>query len=262
MVEYGKSRAAPKNCGKKKCTKELHMRALTGKQKGKKMNFCGPGTNFDIRIARGDKPINWNDKCCKAHDAVYNKKDTTRKQIQKSDDDMLKCMKANPKKSLGSRVEDKIMAKVFKGKRKLETVGILDPAKLTDTELYKNEGKFAYQKQTLKKLVSKDTVKKVLKKGTEKVVKKVLTKHPKVAAAVKAVKLGRQGVEWYERQKEEDRKKDKELGRDLRTPVDGAKKIQEKRERDKPHLAKEPSNVQWEGYNSGGIDRKMNAQAI
>tara|TARA_Y100001963_G_scaffold113369_1_gene157017 strand:- start:31 stop:330 length:300 start_codon:yes stop_codon:yes gene_type:complete len=34
-------------------------------------NFCGPGTNLEERLARGDKPINELDACCMVHDIVY-----------------------------------------------------------------------------------------------------------------------------------------------------------------------------------------------
>lgn len=44
-------------------TREFH---LPGYQ------FCGPGTDYEGRVARGDTGINTLDKLCKSHDAVYN----------------------------------------------------------------------------------------------------------------------------------------------------------------------------------------------
>jgi len=34
-------------------------------------NFCGPGTEVEKRLARGDEPINELDACCLVHDLVY-----------------------------------------------------------------------------------------------------------------------------------------------------------------------------------------------
>jgi len=222
---YGKSMKTPEGCK----TKERHMIALTGKAKGKKMSYCGPGTCYDARKKRGDKPVNYNDACCMAHDAVYNRKDTTRKQIQKSDDDLRKCLAKNPNKSIGSRVEAKIMKTVFQGKRKLENLGVLDPAKLTDTKVYMKEKKGSWLKEKLKERVGKKVASDRKAQHKRKVVK----------ARVHANKL---------------------KGRvDTKTPITQADKVEAKRSIDQPHLAPEPKNVMFEGYSGNGINRKMNA---
>ena len=222
--DYGKSMKTPEGAKQK----ERHMIAMTGKAKGKKMNYCGPFTFYVARKKRGDKPVNWNDKCCMAHDAVYNRKDATRKEIQKSDDDMRKCMKRNPNKSIGSKVEDKIMATVFKGKRKLENIGVLDPAKLTDTKIYKDEKKGSWLKEKLKERIGKKVA------GD----RKAQHKRKVVKAKEHAAKLKGQI--------------------DNQEKITSAIKVEAKRSMDQPHLAKEPKNVSLEGYDGDGISRKMN----
>ena len=52
---------------------ELHLRTLLGL---KKYNYCGPGTDLEKRLARGDKGINRLDEVCKQHDSDYNNSDT------------------------------------------------------------------------------------------------------------------------------------------------------------------------------------------
>ena len=44
-------------------------------------NFCGPGTDLEIRLARGDKPINALDACCMVHDIVYSETNSIPKRI-------------------------------------------------------------------------------------------------------------------------------------------------------------------------------------
>lgn len=48
---------------------ELHMMT----KKGIGYNFCGPNTNLDARLARGDVGINKLDSLCKKHDIDYSK---------------------------------------------------------------------------------------------------------------------------------------------------------------------------------------------
>ena len=106
MHKYNKmapsnARPTPKGCK----TKERHARTLTGT----KFNWCGPGTCFDQRVARGDKGINRLDDCCKKHDAVYNRKDATRSEIQESDKQLMRCAKALKGKSLSEKAVSKVM---------------------------------------------------------------------------------------------------------------------------------------------------------
>ena len=121
----GESKPKPKGCK----SKELHARTLTGK----KFNFAGPGTCFTQRNKRGDKPITYADQCAKLHDHWYNKKDASRVQIKRADDDFVKCVKASPNYRLGDSVNKKIMTSVFAGKRKLEGFG-LNPLRGTDSK--------------------------------------------------------------------------------------------------------------------------------
>ena len=80
---------------------------------GKKFNFAGPGTCFSQRNKRGDKPITYADQCAKLHDHWYNKKDASRVQIKRADDDFVRCVKASPNYRLGDSVNKKLMTGVF-----------------------------------------------------------------------------------------------------------------------------------------------------
>ena len=92
----GQPKAKPKGCK----TKELHARTLSGK----KFNFAGPGTCYAGRKARGDKGITYSDACAKLHDHWYDKKQATREQIKRADDDFRRCVKAAPHKRMGDSV--------------------------------------------------------------------------------------------------------------------------------------------------------------
>ena len=46
----------------------MHLRTFP---KMKKYQFCGPGTNLEKRLTRGDEGINRLDKVCKQHDIDY-----------------------------------------------------------------------------------------------------------------------------------------------------------------------------------------------
>ena len=122
----GESKPKPKGATRT----EYHARTLTGK----KFNYAGAGTAFDKRQARGDKGITYSDHCAMLHDYWYNKKDTTRNQIKRADDDFRRCVKASPNYRLGDSLNKRVMTAVFKGKRALEKVG-LNPLKGTDSKL-------------------------------------------------------------------------------------------------------------------------------
>ena len=239
MVEYGNSRPTPKGCK----TKERHMIAMTGRAKGKKMSFCGPGTCLTERLNRGDKPVNYNDWCCLQHDKVYNRKDATRAEIQKSDDDLKKCLAKNPNKSIGSKVEANIMKAVFKGKRKLENVGILDPAKLTDTQLYKKEKKGTWLKDKVKGYVKG----KVAKDRVEQQERKANKYRKRVRQYEKAEKTERltEAGKWSQSVK-----------------ITSAAMAEAKRSKDVKHLAREPPNVSLEGHYSKGLDRRIGGNGV
>ena len=120
----GKSRAKPKGCK----SVEMHARTTKGK-----MNFAGPGTCFAQRRARGDKGITHTDWCGKLHDMWYDKKNATRTQIKRADDDFRRCVKAAPGESINKR----IMGAVFAGKRMLEKTAGLNPLRGTSSEVEK-----------------------------------------------------------------------------------------------------------------------------
>ena len=165
----------PKDCK----TTELHARTISGK----KFNYAGPGTCFSLRQKRGDKPLNYLDACAEKHDAVYNKKDATRAEIQASDDKIVRCIRDAPKFNIGDVANAKIIKAVFAGKRKLEDWKLLDPAKLTDSKDYqswmkKNYGVKAVGKEAIKKRLIKYAKKVILEKGKEY----FIDKNPKIAA--------------------------------------------------------------------------------
>ena len=75
-------------------------------------NFCGPGTNLEERLARGDKPINELDACCMVHDIVYSETNDSSKRVaadRKLRNCALKIM-ANPLSSASLRAEASIVS--------------------------------------------------------------------------------------------------------------------------------------------------------
>ena len=56
-------------------------------------NFCGPGTEVEKRLARGDTPINELDACCLVHDLVYHDTTDTKQRVA-SDRVLRKCADA------------------------------------------------------------------------------------------------------------------------------------------------------------------------
>ena len=122
----GQPKPTPKGCK----TREMHARTLTGK----KFNYAGPGTCFSQRRARGDKPITYSDGCAVLHDYQYNRKDATRDEIKRADDDFRRCVKAAPNKRFGDSINKFVMTNVFKGKRLLEKTAGLNPLRGTDSK--------------------------------------------------------------------------------------------------------------------------------
>jgi len=121
----GEAKPTPKGAKRK----ELHARTLTGKM----FNYAGPGTAYHLRMKRGDKGITYSDHCAKLHDTWYSRKDATREQIKRADDDFRRCVKAAPNKRFGDSLNKFIMTNVFKGKRMLEKGG-LNPLRGTDSK--------------------------------------------------------------------------------------------------------------------------------
>ena len=90
-------------------------------------NFCGPGTQFEARTIRGDQPVNELDACCQEHDRVYNDRQATGKEIQVSDTVLRQCIRYAKKQGLSERAAHLVMEEIFKGKRLMEDIGVLDP---------------------------------------------------------------------------------------------------------------------------------------
>ena len=141
----GQPKATPKGCK----TREMHARTLTGK----KFNYAGPGTCFSQRRARGDKPISYGDACAVLHDYQYNRKDATRDEIKRADDDFRRCVKAAPNKRFGDSMNKFVMTNVFKGKRLLEKKAGLNPLRGTDSK--EKKSKRTSLTDTMKKAVRK-----------------------------------------------------------------------------------------------------------
>ena len=88
-------------------------------------NFCGPGTHYETRIKRGDKPVNALDACCKIHDSVYNNARATNAQIKASDEMLMRCAKKHDLKS-GRKGYGLIVNEIFKRKGQLVDAGLVD----------------------------------------------------------------------------------------------------------------------------------------
>jgi hypothetical protein len=56
-------------------------------------NFCGPGTQVEARILRGDRGINALDEACRVHDVEYMKYADNNKELQKSDQRLVSAAK-------------------------------------------------------------------------------------------------------------------------------------------------------------------------
>ena len=75
-------------------------------------NFCGPGTNLEMRLSRGDKPINGLDACCMVHDIVYSETSSASKRVD-ADRKLRNCalaIIANPLASAKLRSEAAIVS--------------------------------------------------------------------------------------------------------------------------------------------------------
>ena len=97
-------------------------------------NYCGPGTHFTTRQARGDKGVNALDTCFMAHDRAYANTNPTVAGIRNADKRLMACAKR-----AGGNVSW-ALRKVFQGKFALEDKGYLDPARFA-THLKKVRGK-------------------------------------------------------------------------------------------------------------------------
>lgn len=84
-------------------------------------SYCGPGTNLDLRLKRGDLGINKLDSACKEHDIAYaNHKDNERRRIADNvlADKAWERFKA-PDSSLGERAAAWTVTNLMKAKAKI-----------------------------------------------------------------------------------------------------------------------------------------------
>lgn len=83
-------------------------------------NYCGPGTNLQKRLLRGDKGINKLDEACKNHDIAYNNTDT---ELRRKADLILVEMAKQRLKSKDAKTGEKIASWIVKKamKAKLNT---------------------------------------------------------------------------------------------------------------------------------------------
>ena len=103
-------------------------------------NYCGPGTHFAARQARGDKGVNQLDTCCIAHDRAYNDKNPTPASIRQADKKLQACAKRLSNDKKYNKSYPAVLRKVFQAKSFLEDAGYLDPATFA-THLKKVRGK-------------------------------------------------------------------------------------------------------------------------
>ena len=101
------------------------------------------------------------------HDYWYDKKDATREQIKRADDDFVRCVKASPNYRVGDNVNKKLMTSVFEGKRKLEGMG-LNPLRGTSSDGVekKSEAKHMKKRHVAKRVkrrqLASETIQKIL----------------------------------------------------------------------------------------------------
>ena len=169
----GASKPKPKGCK----TKELHARTITGK----KFNYAGPGTCFAQRRARGDKGISYTDWCGKLHDMWYDKKNASRDQIKRADDDFRRCVKVAP----GERINKRVMNAVFVGKRMLEKGAGLNPLRGTSAEVEKKSKPKVKEDDMRRKGNGKATAKKAVVKVLKEVFRTAVPRKDRAYANIK-----------------------------------------------------------------------------
>lgn len=141
-------------------------------------SFCGPGTNLDIRLKRGDPGLNILDRACKVHDIDYAlAKDAG--DVRRADQALLKNIK---KAKWG--VNRGLIRAIFKRKMRRENRGKLSPGKYA----YDNPNKTQMDPETLSKhrdeaqaALSGGGVMEVIgesARGIEKIMKKARKKDP------------------------------------------------------------------------------------
>lgn len=115
-------------------------------------NFCGPHTQLQKRLERGDLGVdgfNGIDAQCKIHDIDY-RDATSIKDIRKADQKLIK----NVEKSTGSKTVKSMIKGLIKTKMLGENIGIIDPLEITDFQNIKGAGKKSVYKNNIQ--ISKD----------------------------------------------------------------------------------------------------------
>ena len=94
-------------------------------------NYCGPGTHFTERKARGDLPVNETDRACMAHDKVYADPNATAGQVRASDKRLVKQIEKIKPKGPSEALLQKVATGFFKPKEALVKMGLVDPRRLS-----------------------------------------------------------------------------------------------------------------------------------
>lgn len=98
-------------------------------------SFCGPGTNIDARLKRGDPGLNQLDRACKVHDIDYALAKTPG-DVRSADKNFM----SNINKAKGSAGHKRLIKAIFKRKMRMEDKGRL------------SHGKFAYESKNQSKM--------------------------------------------------------------------------------------------------------------
>lgn len=93
----------------------------------KRANYCGPGTQLEMRLARGDKPVSNLDAICRTHDIAYSRARTPQ-DTRNADLAMLASMDKDP----WIPIHEKLMiGSLMRGKIAGEKIGVFGPERFT-----------------------------------------------------------------------------------------------------------------------------------
>ncbi len=125
---------------------EKHLRLPTSSGPGlTKANFCGPGTNLEKRLARGDQGISQIDNSCKKHDIAYSKA-RSKTDIRKADNDLIRNIN---KATDAGRIQKSILKTGLRLKKLGENIGVFGPETFTNIPSLRGEGVFDKQSNFL-----------------------------------------------------------------------------------------------------------------
>lgn len=134
-------------------------------------NYCGPGTKFEKRLARGDKPKNPLDALCMNHDISYqnHKDDQTRTEADRILSSGVWKRVKSKNASLGERATALAVAAAMKAKIGLSKIGKGLKKKLISKK--KNKTQTSKKTYTFNGLVkhTKDTIKKTRPKSADQI---------------------------------------------------------------------------------------------